>query len=759
MTPTDPTAAFSSGVAAANEAATGTTEQETADVKRWLKTITDARAFDEHARKRYAQDRQLARGDRGGFEVGLPLAATYIEIQRSILYAKDPDLDVQPADGTTPPPMADILEKARQQVMADPNTQSAMQAAAAGAQQEAVKQQVTAAATALAPVIAGQGVGAGAQPPQQTIDPQQAAQAGANAALEQMVKQAAKQMMAPYRQRQTEAKQFGQTISSVVSYLWRKARLKSAAKKQISSALTCGPGWIKATWQERSGTDPVTQSQLNDVQDNLKRLAAGQMELADGTYCENPEEKKAELEQLATGLAAKVEVVLARGLVIDFVSAEDIQVAPGTNLPDYLNAPWIAHRTFMSLDDAKAAFPNLCGEGEQGDKIGKATKYFQTKPRDTQKDDIGRESEKRAEDADAFRTGGAPSGDDAQAFVCVWEAWDKTKSVILTFIDGVDCYARAPYAPNPGTSRFYGMFMYAPAETDGERHPPSMVNRTATLLLEMNRLYSAKARHRRRTIPKTVFNSTGLEPEEVKKVEDAVEQEMVGVKPVDPTANVATLFSAVNYAQIDPALYDDSQQRAMLEMAWGTSEALASSIQVAKTATEAEIEQKGTDSRTGYMRDSLDDMFDELAEYTAEVALQRMDIADVQRIAGPWAFWPQALSIEDLSALVEVRIRAGSSGKPNTAAQRDAWAQTLPILQTSVQQIGQLRGSSPESIADCLEALVDETLQRSGDKIDPDRFLPSAPDSGGMPQMAPGPMTQPPPGAAFTAVPAGATLQ
>jgi hypothetical protein len=111
------------------------------------------------------------------------------------------------------------------------------------------------------------------------------------------------------------------------------------------------------------------------------------------------------------------------------------------------------------------------------------------------------------------------------------------------------------------------------------------------------------------------------------------------------------------------------------------------------------------------------------------------------------------MSIEDLSALVNVRIRAGSSGKPNTTAERQAWAQTMPVVQAAIVQVGQLRGSSPDEIADCIEALVAETIRRSGDNLDPEQFMPTSPDSGNAP-MAPAPLF-----AAPTVVPNGATLQ
>jgi hypothetical protein len=94
---TDPTTgALDAGIAQANAADGGVAEQEMADVKKWQKRIKEGREFDKLARKRYAIDRQFARGDKGGFRVALPIAATYVDILKSFLYAKDPDLDCQP---------------------------------------------------------------------------------------------------------------------------------------------------------------------------------------------------------------------------------------------------------------------------------------------------------------------------------------------------------------------------------------------------------------------------------------------------------------------------------------------------------------------------------------------------------------------------------------------------------------------------------------------------------------------------------------
>ncbi|MGE7136025.1 hypothetical protein ACQKIE_00130 [Luteibacter sp. NPDC031894] len=734
--------AMSLGMAAAEvgDPAAQSYAQEEADAKAWLRRIEEARKFDEGARKQYALDRKYAKRRKGGFEVDVPIAGTYVDIMKSFLYARDPDVDVMPAESTEPPPDDELVRMAKQAIADDPMTGSHVQQAAQAAFDESAQKKnaiVQAVAPAAAKALSGGSIPS--QLPQlPDIDPDKDAEAAARATMDQLVRKKVKELGQPYQQRRDDAKQFGQTLQIVISKLWKKGKLKAKAKPNVGSGLTIGIGWLKATWQERMGKDPIVEAQINDLQDNLQRLAASKQELDEGAP--NPDELKADIQRQILGLQAQVEVMIARGFAIDFVQGEDIQVAPECGaMTSYLDSPWIAHRTFKSIKEAKAEFPKIA------EKIKSAATYGQVKPCDPNVTPDPANTTVSANEADSFRTGGGATTQVADGTaVCIWEVWDKDSNTILTLVEGVNCYARDPYPPNPGTSRFYPFFQFVIGEVDGERHPESLINRSAPLLDEYDRVRSGYAEHRRRVKPKTAFDSTNLAPDEVAKIEAGGTQEMIGLKPQRPGTPMSDVLYPVAYAQIDTALYDTGVIRAELEMIWGIQEALSSSIRTAKTATEAEIQQTGTNARTGYMRDGLDTMLGELAEYTAEVAVQKLDANDVKDMAGPWAFWPEGMKVEDLGALVSVDIRAGSSGKPDTTRQRQAWATVMPVLQNAIMQVGQLRGSSPQDIADSLEALIEETLSRTGDRLDAARFLPPAPDPDDQAMPAqPGPVPPP----------------
>ena len=724
----DPTAPFKQGVAEADASESGFSAQECADVKKWHERIKNARDFDKEARKQYARDRKYARGDDGKFDVSVPIASSNIEVLRSLLFARDPEVSCEPAASTEPPPQKELEAKA----FSDAESQ----------QQQQTQSQVA----QLAPMVHSLASTGALQNILPQILPQIQEQAqnqpNPKQAIQAQAKQQVQQQQAPYLQLRRDAKQFAQTAELVVQQLWRQAMLKKQGSLLVTSALTCGPGWLKACWQERTGDDPIVRNQLNDLQDNMALLQEAIDKLKEGgDSTQDADAQKADIKQKIDGLNANVEVLVARGFVVDFVAAEDMQVSTDCGrMSDHLSGSWNANRCFRPVDDAKAMFKRL------GDKIDKATIYTPRKPKDASEqsvngNDVGFISTVEASDADSYVKGDvALSSNSKHGNVCIWEIWSRDNNQVITIIEGVDYYAKEPYAPDPGTTRFYPYFLYAIGNMDGERHPVSLVKRSAKLFDEYNRARSNWKTARSRAVPKLGFNAAVLEPAEARKIIEASIQELVGIDLKDPSAKIGDILMPIAYAAINEALYDTGPIMRELEKIWGVQEALTQGVSVAKTATEAEIQQTGTQSRIGYMRDGLDELMTDLAQYTTEVALQKMTTEDVTRIAGPWALWPEALKVDDLSSLIDVNIKAGSTGKPNTAQRQQAWSVILPQLMQAIQTIGQLRGSSPADIADCYEEVIVETLNRTGDRIDAERFLPDPPD-----QDAPPPPAGPPP--------------
>lgn len=661
--------------------------REYADVKKWWDRIEEARKFDEPARTQYAKDRRYARGD-SGFEVDANIIGTNIDILESFLYARDPDVDVTPAQACEPPSIDALRDVAEGMVESDPQVMQARLLA----EQAALD------------------MGA---------DEMQAKAAGEQAALavaETLIQTQFEELQKRYAKRQRDNKAYAQTIEILVSRLWKDAGLKARGRPWVRSGLTVGVGVLKASWQERTAPSPETTKAINDLQDNIKRAAAQRAALEDASGDEL-EAQIAEHERQLKALQGQAERVIARGFVVDVVRAEDFQVAVGFPIALHCDAPWNAHRIPMKCDEAAAHF----GLGKE--KMATAVKYTSRKPEMVRTTSAMVETNIKAEEADAFTQSG--HGGEGGEWVMAWEVWDRESNTVLTLIEGVKCWAKPAWSPT-ATTRFYPFFLTTTSEVDGERHPQSLVTRSAKLADEYNRIGSAEKEHRSRIKPKTLFNAGSMPPEDVKKIEGGTTQELVGISPTNPKADLRGMVVPLAYAGLDPALYDRSRIIQELERIWGIQEALSGAISVEKTLGEAEIQQAGFQARTNGRRDIMEAALQELAQYTAEVARAHLSAEDVTGIAGPDALWPEYQGAADLASMVNVDIRAGSSGKPNTSAERQAWATQLPLLQQGIQMIGQLRMSTPADIADCYEKLLRITAERGGDRLDIDALIPKA---------------------------------
>lgn len=558
----------------------------------------------------------------------------------------------------------------------------------------------------------------------------------------------------------TDIELYGKTMEIIVSHLLRSARLKRKAARLVRSALSVGVGWLKATWQERWDTDPHIKDQLSDSQQNLAQIGALIKQIQSGEV-KDLAAATARLTELQMGMATRTERLIATGMALDVINPEDMVFSLDCDsVMDADSSSWMGNRYFLHVDIALADFPELTEE-----QINAATAYAPRKPRKRKDQDTNGEVANVSEDdADAYIKG---VGEDIgkNKFLCCWEIWDGEANTFFTLIEGIgDRFAQRPAPPPTPTERFYPYFGLSFTEVDGERHPQSLVQRSSKLQDEVERSMTALITHRRRAIPKMGFDATKVSKATVKMLEGGVTQEFVAIKfvgGVDPErSDLDKVLFPIAYNPVDMALYGTEPFVRAMETVWGIQEALTSTVQVAKTATEADIQQAGTQAKTGFKRDQLEDVLSDLGAYTAQIASYKLDQAKVRSIAGVEAFWIQTQSPEELDQMLSIEVRAGSSGKPDSAARREAWGATMPQIEKMIQAIAQLRGSSPLDVANCLEELLLETADRMGDRLDAKRFIPQeaevvqigpdgrpmAPGGPGAPQPEGGPGAPPAPG-------------
>jgi hypothetical protein len=130
----------------------------------------------------------------------------------------------------------------------------------------------------------------------------------------------------------------------------------------------------------------------------------------------------------------------------------------------------------------------------------------------------------------------------------------------------------------------------------------------------------------------------------------------------------------------------------------------------------------------------------EIAQYSAQVLLQELTKEQVERYMGPPSTkatmingelvmtmektydWPE-LNKDRIFDMVDLRIRAGTTGAPDGIEDKESWLKILPMITSlSIQmQNLQAKGMDYEHIRNLLQ----ETLLRYDDRIDSNLFIPN----------------------------------
>ncbi len=492
-------------------------------------------------------------------------------------------------------------------------------------------------------------------------------------------------------------KGFARTLEIVLNRSLEDASLKKRAKGAVRSAMTTKLGWVKVIYQRDIRTDPVIQGRINDAQENIRRIEYLIEACEDEAERRHNEALKAELIQQVAALEEQVEVSAAEGVVIDRLLTEDVLVDPSIKDFDcYADAEWIAHRIWYRPDRYEEAFGKAAGS--------KAKLYS----------------------ADGAENAGAKRSDD-DAYLAVWEIWHKGSNTVYTLCEGEEDWARAPYRPQKLGEQWYPLFPLGLHLVDGQFLPMSTVEMLKGLQDEYEQTRADYAELRAKNKPHYVTSSETPERDIQRKVVAGIGEVVI----VDANGRpIREVFDVAQQLPIDPAQYDTSQIRADMEWMSGLGDAARGSVMRAKTATEAEIMQAGLASRTTEMQDAIEDWIRDIAQYVAEILLQELTPPQVQRMAGEGAVWPQ-MRKDEIFDLVQIEIRAGTTGKPNKIQEQKNWLEFMPQLRELIAQVSELRKAGDAETADALVRVARETIRRFDERFDVEEFLPQAAQDGG----------------------------
>ncbi|MBC2768569.1 hypothetical protein [Pusillimonas minor] len=515
-----------------------------------------------------------------------------------------------------------------------------------------------------------------------------------------------------------DLKLFCQTLETVTNRALVDAGLKKRAKSLLTAAMTCYHGVIKVTYQRDINTDPYIRDRINDTQDNIVRLEHLIQEADNPERAQEHEATLAELRETMKALEQQTEVVAAEGLAIDKVPSDQLLIDPDVcEFDEYPNARWMAQIIPMRRSDAQAKYKVDLSKAlvyKEGAYDGPHDRRIASMP-------------------------GKDTGDDPM--IVIFEIWDRQSQRIYTMADGCKFWCRDPYSPDTVGERWYPYFLFPFATVDNDFIAPCFVDLTRKLELEYNETRDKFKEHRELNKPGLVVDGGEISEKNITKVTESDLGEVVVLK-TDSAKPLNQIIQPRPSVPINPVDYDTSSIRADWEQVTGLQDAARSTVVTPKTATEASIMQQSLSGRVSEMRDRMEDFLQEVAQYSAQILLMNLTPEQVARYMGPGKAtvdkmtgmpvyepsfdWPQ-LSREQVFDMVQLEIRAGTTGAPDKLRLQENWAQALPIIMNLISQIMQLAAQGIDYSP--LRAILEETLRRFDERVDVEEFLPVMPQS------------------------------
>lgn len=475
----------------------------------------------------------------------------------------------------------------------------------------------------------------------------------------------------------------GETLVTLFQYYTDEQvpSFKLMMKQCVRRAVVTGVGYLKLDFQRSMKRNPSVQMHIDSLQEKLDKIRVLTEDIAEGELDADSGEAR-QLELMIQDLMEQPLVLDQEGVVFGFPQSTALIIDPAcVQLQGFIGANWIAEEHYFEPREVEEIFGVDL-------KQAKYTKYARNK-------------------AESVRGGGPAYTDNKstkEPQCCVWEYYDRTSGLRYYVLDGYCDFLEEPDSPNVDLERFFPYYslVFNAIENEKELFPPSDVRLVKPMQDDHNFAREGLREHRKAARPKYVIPANSMEESDVQALKTHQPHHVAQIKGMQPGQKAADFISEVPVAKIDPNLYITTHLMDDVQVVVGAQEANFGSVSKA-TATETSVAESARMSSLQSNIDDLDDFLSNIARDSGQIMLTELDVETVAEIVGPGAVWPQ-LSTEEIKKEVNLKIEAGSSGRPNKAADLANMERVLPYLI-------QIPGIDPTWLAR-------EVLKRLDDKLD-----------------------------------------
>lgn len=422
---------------------------------------------------------------------------------------------------------------------------------------------------------------------------------------------------------------------------------KEQFKALVRRTKVCGVSYVDLDFQRILKKNPDVAAQIADttsmmatIEAQLTQLQAGEIE--EGTA------KMEELRLLLEDLQTKVDIIAREGPVLSFPRAKEIiPDKKCRHLKTFSGCRWVAREYDLTAEEILEVY---------GIDVGK--------------------------NYTSYTKDGKVASDRDKGCCRVYRIQDKRNQQVLTVCDGYSDFLVEPSEPDVKIERFWTTFplVFNEVESDDEIFPPSDVWNARHMQKEYNAQREGLREHRIAARPGYVAPKGKLEDEDKKKLANKQAFEVVELIGLTPGEDIKAVLQSLPTPGVDPTFYETETVFNDMQRVVGVQEANLGGTSNS-TATESSIAENSRATGTGSDVDDLDTMLSALARGMGQLMLTELSKETVIEIAGPGAVWPDMPPTrEQVVKDLILEIQAGSSGRPNQAAELAKFERAMPYL-------------------------------------------------------------------------------
>lgn len=511
----------------------------------------------------------------------------------------------------------------------------------------------------------------------------------------------------------------GDTLEILYQYFMdeQASHYKQQLKAAVRRVKVCSAAFIKVGYQRVLEKRPET---MMAIEDTTAKIAMVKQRLAE-VGREQHDDDAPELEELYTNLRdleAQEDLIVREGPVLDFPRTLSIIVDPACfHLKTFAGARWVAQKYELSAAEIEEIW---------GVDVRARTTIAD--------DDIQSWWEKNQNGEDACE------GTDKKNRIRVFEIYDKKLRQMSVVCEGWPDFLDGPRTPDVFVEQFFPLFpiVFNEIESEDELYPPSDVWLSKHPQDEYNRSRQGLREHRIAARPYYVTTEGMLEQKDKDALSSHAAHEIVELSSLAVGEDVARMLQRGPTAPIDPNLYEVEMVYSDMQRTIGSQEANLGGTSDA-TATEVSVAEGSRGAALADNVDDLDDVLTLVARALGQIMMLELDRATVEEIVGPGAVWPDdGQTRQEIAKELSLSIKAGSSGRPNRAAE-------LANLERAMPYLLQMPGINPRAIlekyTDLLDIDVDDLVVDGLPSITALNSAmgrgPQAPQGGGNPQTDP----------------------